>query len=247
MIQWAALGEFMRSFFATIALIICSVPVSCNYRLLKVSTDQGNQNEKLLSSNVSWKTVESEVLGQCASCHLGQNQPDLYDLGDIQRNVGKIWDQVSKNAMPPSLKGYSPLSQCQQAVLKKWIDLQTPMESTVKVMSLKECQSLQPDPPIEQMPVNFQTLNKKILGPKCASCHCAGSECKAKSLPFVDYLDLTADAMKIWTEPGEKSRVFRSITRQDKFRMPPPRLSESLSPIEIKFIVDWIDRGKPEF
>lgn len=108
-------------------------------------------------------------------------------------------------------------------------------------------QSLPPPPekPVSEWPLNYQSLQSRILAPRCSRCHSVGG--RASSVLFEPYATLIADNHKRWEAPGLKSKIVKTLTRPDKFRMPPSGEGQALSDEEVDFIVRWIEAGKPEF
>lgn len=104
-----------------------------------------------------------------------------------------------------------------------------------------------PQKKIEDAPVNYQTLRDYILEPHCSTCHSPDSPSPANSILFAPYQTLAGATPARWESPAESSRIIRTLTRTDKFRMPPPTAGDGLSESEIDFVVKWIDAGKPEF
>ena len=190
--------------------------------------------------------MHTSVLNQCVDCHSGETSPTITTLSETRQDIGEIWNQVSQGSMPPMQESYVPLTKCQLAALKKWIDLGMPETSPNTIAELPECLSDDTNTPIEKMPLNYETLKTKILGPRCVSCHCAGTTCDANTILFEPYQSLVSDPFPKWSAPAATSRVLRSITRTDKFRMPPPTDSIPLTTMEIDFITRWINAGKPE-
>lgn len=102
---------------------------------------------------------------------------------------------------------------------------------------------------ILEKPLNYETLYKDIVEPRCQSCHSETGS--AKGMPFWPYSTLKlTENLRRWTAPekgtSKDSQVYRAITRTTKRRMPPPPY-DPLTQDQIEFIVRWIDAGNPEF
>ena len=195
---------------------------------------------------VSWSLIREKVLVRCLDCHNHRTSPDLVRAVQVRENLPKILLAVKRGSMPPVRQSSVPLNLCQKAILSKWAELSAPDSSEVRVADLIECNVQPPEvPELRDMPLNFETLKSRILDPRCVHCHSPTSSSKANSLPFDSYEAIANDPRGRWSAPGASSRIFRSMTRSDKFRMPPPEYSDSLSKEEIDFIVRWIDAGKP--
>jgi mono/diheme cytochrome c family protein len=102
-----------------------------------------------------------------------------------------------------------------------------------------------PEKPVAEWELNYQTLQERIFEPHCTRCHSVGG--RAASVLFEPYETLIADTHKRWEAPAATSKIVRTLTRQDKFRMPPPSENDALSADELDFIERWIDAGKPQF
>lgn len=206
-----------------------------------------NREALPLTATIDWNLMRTVVLHDCADCHNGRTPPLLFELPEMQQNIQRVWDMASRGAMPPQQDPYTSLSSCWVAALKKWIELGTPDTSSTKVSVLPECVSVAPNPPIDDLPLNYQTLKSKILDPRCSKCHCPESDCQANLVLFEPYGNLENDPQTRWSSPASQSRVIRALTRADKFRMPPPGDSDPLPVDYIDFITRWIDAGRPEF
>jgi hypothetical protein len=233
-------------FASVIVLAFALVPVSCNFTVNKIPP--APLPNLPLDSKVDWNLMNTYVFRQCKDCHQGQQTPLLFGEDQMRQNIGAVWNEISAGSMPPRRGSYSALSNCEMAALKKWMDLGMPDESATQVSDLPECTAPTPPPtPINNLPLNYQTLKAKILGPRCVSCHCPDCDSNAHTILFEPLSELAGDSQNRWSSPAIKSRVIRALTRSDKHRMPPPNNSDPLSAIEIEFVTRWIDAGKPEF
>lgn len=245
------------SLFLSVFLVL----LGCNYSIKKGQSggDLNPLGKTDGSTPISFSLIQKSILYTCKDCHAGVNQPYLNNLEDYKAHRDQILLQVNENKMPQVKKGYAPLSDCQKGVLKKWIDLGLPEESTETFSSVPECQAttgqppLPPSPdltPIELLPLNFDNLFTRIIQPKCISCH--DSDGDAYLYPFYPYamiLDEDMGSGSDWKAPGVKSKVIRFVTKadDDENLMPPVDSKiERLTPQEIDYIIRWIDAGKPE-
>ncbi len=238
-------------------IIICSFMLSaCNYNVVKNPNVTGGNNSLSQpiseSATIDAPLIQGTVLKQCMSCHAGRTAPELGSLTGTREHIAKILSEVLSDAMPPAKNGYAPLSDCGKAILQRWVDIGAPLNSSEKVGSLVVCKgqnSLPPDQstiPISQLPVNYQTLLKKVLQPKCLKCHNPDSDdVDAAGILFYPFAEI-AKKPNLWSRPGALSKIVRVLTRNNDERMPPPEEGPALEPEEINFIVKWIDAGSPE-
>lgn len=98
--------------------------------------------------------------------------------------------------------------------------------------------------PVRDWPLNYQTLQSRILARYCTRCHHVGG--KGQAVLFEPYATLIADNHLRWEAPAATSKIIRALTRNDRHRMPPPGDGEALTQDEVDFIGRWIDAGKPE-
>lgn len=229
-------------------LIFLFMVCGCNYQMAK--TASLNDSNNFLSSDqiITFDLIQSYSLVSCKSCHAGNKSPQLISRTDLQSHADLILNVIATNAMPPASKGYEPLTLCKKALLKKWIELGSPNESTVTVGQIADCKNENHQPnlpvlPIALMPLNYETLKTRILQPKCLLCHAAGGE--QSDLPFFPYKDLMM-MDRLWKAPAETSKVFAEISNKEDGMPPPESKLTSLTDEEIDFVKRWIDAGNPE-
>lgn len=246
----------MRGFYC---IIICSALIlgtGCDYRVVKdpnaLNGNNGSQAKPIDGATLIDATlVKNTVLKTCMDCHAGRTSPELGSISAIQQNVSNVISWVNSNAMPPGKNGYSPLSDCNKAILTKWSQLGSPETSNEKVGDLAECKDGQVVPPetnlpIEKMPLTYQTLLTKVLQPKCLKCHNPDYEdVEAAGILFYPYSEITKRP-RLWSAPGAKSKIVRVLTKDDESRMPPPEDGAPLSNEEIQFVIKWLDAGAPQ-
>ena len=245
---WSYITTYSRS----LGLVACMLLLfSCNYN---VSKSGGDLNISLSAdSPISYETISSYSLRTCMNCHSGQKNPDLSTLSGIRANIDKIKNAIEISKMPPASDGYGPLTQCQKDILQKWIDLGMPEVSNSTAAEVASCKSIGGPPPeltpILLMPLTYDTLRSRILGPKCLLCHVAdSSDWEAALVPFSPYADLVSESGKYWKAPAIKSKVYKEITNKED-GMPPPDADPkipSLTDDEVTFVQRWIDAGMPE-
>ncbi len=257
MLGWSYITTFKNLKIILSAGAVVFIATSCNYKMQK-QDPAGNSGQGSLSADavISYEIVSSYSMHTCQSCHAGVSKPGLDSIDLVRANSSKVMTEVEGNKMPPPEKGYSSLSDCQKAIMKKWVDIGMPESSSSRVSELPECKSIgsvTPPPiiPIELMPLNYETLNTRILQKKCLSCHTSDSKNDAKDYPFYPYQALIDEAQSglEWAPPAIKNKVYRDITAPDgdDNLMPPPESKQArLTQEEINFIVRWVDAGRPE-
>jgi len=99
-----------------------------------------------------------------------------------------------------------------------------------------------------EAPLNFASLKKYILKPKCISCH-TGEDAKPKSDPidFSTYETTMIDrfAPLFIVGRGERSRLVKSLTHTNLEKRMPLEANQ-LSILEIEFITNWINACAPK-
>lgn len=238
----------MRGFYF---IIIFSLTLAaCNYTISKqgAGTDAvtGLGDSLDSNANIDWTLMRDVVLVSCKDCHSGRQSPNLNGYSEMTSHISLVYDEVSTQGMPPVRDGYTSLSACRIAAVKKWIDLGTPEVSNVKVATLPECPANinKGAVPIQDLPLSYDNLLKVVLQPKCITCHNSQDSSDAAFVLFYPYSELANNPQ--WRAPGAKSKVVRMISRTDDARMPPPEVGGPLSPEEIDYFIRWIDAGKPQ-
>ena len=232
---------------------------SCNYNAKKAVTGDAGQDLGPLSGTtpITFELVSNYSLKTCKNCHSGVTKPALDSIEAFRSNISTVMSEIDGGDMPPPSKGFSALDSCQKALMRKWVDTGMAETSTATVADVPECKTAgpintTPDPvtPIELMPLNYETLNTRIIQPKCIMCHDTGGE--AELYPFYPYslmMDKDLGSGNEWKAPGATSKVHKAIIAPDgdDDLMPPtdskiPRLTAQ----EVDYIVRWIDAGNPE-
>lgn len=254
---WSYITTYKKAALFTAVLVLAS----CNYNTQKANSNGigGGPDQGSLSGNtiISFELVSNFSLSTCTKCHAGVNKPTLDSIETFRANISTVMSQVDGGQMPPANKGFSPLNDCQKALLRKWVDTGMAEKSVATVADVPECKTAgpintTPDPitPIELMPLNYDTLNTRIIQPKCIMCHDTGGE--AELYPFYPYslmMDKDLGSGNEWKAPGIQSKVHRAIiAADDDDDLMPPLDSKipRLTPAEIDYIVRWIDAGHPE-
>jgi hypothetical protein len=240
-------------------IVICSLFIlgSCNYKTIKdpaaYNSQRGIDLNKPISGElkIGYMAIKENVLKVCLSCHVGKNQPDFGSAEQIKQSVYAISNQITLNNMPPRSAGYNPLSDCQKAMLAVWIKQGAPEISNISVNEIAECKdpsdkkNNQEELPIELLPITYTNLLERILKPRCITCHNAQNTTEASGVLFYPVGEILKERIS-WKAPALSSKVIAKLTASDEFRMPPPESGLPLSEAEVKFIMNWIDLGKPE-
>lgn len=246
----------MRGFYF---ITICSALValtSCSYTVIKDANllepkDGGGTLTK--SSLLSWELVKNNVLNTCSNCHLSYKEPELGSLAAVRLKLAKVLEEVNGNDMPPAKDGYSPLDDCRKSILAQWVSENAPENSSFKIGDLEACRNLAesinnpPTPiPLDQAPLNYDTLLTRILQPRCLKCHNPDSDdIEAAGVLFYPYSEIL-NRSHLWEGPGTQSKIVHSLTDEDEDRRMPKKEDPRLTPEEINFVIRWIDAGIPE-
>ncbi len=86
---------------------------------------------------ITYKLITADTAAICLNCHkAGARPPDLSTREKYLDNAADVLSEVMANTMP---RRAPPLTDCQKATLKKWLDMGAPEESQTTVSSLPEC------------------------------------------------------------------------------------------------------------
>ncbi|GIL17944.1 MAG: hypothetical protein FMNOHCHN_03602 [Ignavibacteriaceae bacterium] len=245
----------MRGLFS---IITCSlILTACNYNDIKDPNAFGrSSNDKMTSpvsgqTTLSWNLIKTNVLRTCTTCHAGRTAPELGNLASVRQSINASQSSINSNAMPPSQSGYSALTDCEKGILDMWVRQGMPETSTATVSEVSACadqapgSGQTPEPPLEEMPLTYQTVYSRILQPQCVRCHNIDDTTSAAGILFYPYEELMKKE-KLWRAPGASSKLVKSLRRMDDKRMPPLKDGPGLTEKEIQFVIRWIDAGKPK-
>lgn len=114
-----------------------------------------------------------------------------------------------------------------------------------------------PNIPLNEAPVNYETLYSRILQPKCIKCHSSISTSGAADFAVFPYENLVN--LKTWflkdedSPDGALTKVMFAVSRTDNDRMPPkPKPNDPngkdnpLTADEQNYLDKWINAGKPK-
>src|SRR6185312_1161255 len=139
-------------------------------------------NEVVFSEDapLDFAVIQQNAMNTCLHCHSGQNQPTLMSYNDVHQNLQKVMDEVEQNQMPPAKAGFTPLSDCEKDLLRTWIKEGAPQLTATKVGHLSSCDHFIPPPPIDttpisQLPLTYDSVEKRLFIPKCILCHNASN------------------------------------------------------------------------
>ena len=192
--------------------------------------------------------IQGQVLNSCVKCHAPfKKEPTLVTIEEIRQNITDIQDDVNGNHMPPK----KPLTDCQKALLNKWIELGTPDSSDIKAGQIPACHNStgNAQPPVNQinvtpislMPLNFQNVYQQVLSKKCSACH--GPKGDAEYMSFESIQDIMVGD-NFWTKPGKNSYVV--LIMKAKTMPPDDSDYDKVTDEEADFVARWIDAGMPE-
>lgn len=133
----------MRGLLFTITCSVVLITLTaCDYNQRKINDAAVSPPENLETDIlITADFVQKFSLDTCKKCHDGSNFPQLDSVSMIRLHIAYVQDATNGNRMPPSSMGFQPLSECQKSVLKKWVDLGMPDESSVKLKEVSECDS----------------------------------------------------------------------------------------------------------
>lgn len=244
--------------FGTVILAGTLSLLACNYQIVKTAPEPMTQGAWSEKSKIEGRLVQESVLSSCGRCHGTDPSTHLTSLTWIVSNIGNILKDVESNRMPLGNPG--PLSPCQKEILRSWVALGMPEQSSLGVMSLASCQKEQPEPPkkapLLEMPLTYETLHSEILLPRCLGCHNEKNETDAVSFLFSPY-----EKMKetfTWTDsPTDSRKLLEVVTApppaegEESKMMPPPDSEPPFDPTpltetEVEFVRRWLEAGHPE-
>jgi uncharacterized membrane protein len=241
----------------SLALAMLVAIGGCNYKVQKQSSTPTGADESVFSptATIDAKLVSESVLHSCRSCHAGQKPPDLSTMQLVKTHISKVVSEIESNAMPPSNAGYQALSNCQKAVLRQWWEAGMPEISDTRVSSLAACANGTGAPgeppaagPIADQPLTYDVFLKRVLQPKCLSCHNPEDRSEAAGILFYPYSELLRQKRR-FKKPGATSKIIHAVTRNDEERMPPPPPESNIAPLtedEVAWLIRWIDADIPE-
>jgi len=87
---------------------------------------------------ITTQTVLKTSLRTCVSCHKKQ-KPILISDDDYKNHIEDILSEIQDKAMPPEDSSLPALTECEVAILNKWVDLNMPDQSQTKIGSLTSC------------------------------------------------------------------------------------------------------------
>ena len=98
--------------------------------------------------------------------------------------------------------------------------------------------------PLDQMPITYQTFLKRILRPRCLSCHNEKNKTDAARTLFYPFEKIKPVFLK---KPGRENKLYKAVTSHEEDEQMPPPDSEiaPLTQSEVDFIANWIDLGAP--
>lgn len=203
--------------------------VSCSYRAQEYFLDKNVPSSTPDTSSaelISYQIILDKVMAKsCLNCHSvgGGNKGNLNLEGyaNTFRNINLIREEIISKDMPKS-PGL-PLSSKEIELIIQWIDSGASEFGIIDQPITNPPDTSAPEP----MLLNFETVMKKVIEPKCLKCHGVGS---ATNVILTNYSDLTtfAENIKVAVQSGD-------MPRKDK-----------LSLEQKKLILDWIQAGLPK-
>ena len=204
---------------------------SCYYRAQEYFLDKNvpsSNPDTSFTEQINYQIILDKVMAKnCLNCHSvnGGNRGNLNLEGytNTLKNINLIREEIISKDMPKS-PGV-PLSSQQVELIIQWIDAGA-SEFGVTLPPVPNPPATDPSTP-EPMLLNFETVMKKVIEPKCLKCHGVDS---ATNVTLINYSDLTTFAENIKTAVASGD-----MPRNDK-----------LSVEQKKLILDWIQAGLPK-
>ncbi len=240
------------NFILIITLIFLQSCSENNYntvdlKLNKLSNSLNNADPQILNdgnpSELSYKNIRNQVLqAKCLNCHSekGGNRGhlNLETYQSIFTNKDQIREEVLTKKMPK--KSVEPMTDDQIKLIVNWIDAGTnefvtsePLPQVVPpALPILETPEVPEDDPPSTEPVdlanmNFASVMKLVIEPKCLKCHNSGAKNGIELVTFADLL-------------FQKNDIKKDVRSGDM-----PR-KDALTDYEKKLILDWIAADMPE-
>jgi hypothetical protein len=159
-----------------------------------------------------------------------------------------MMDEVEQDKMPPKKAGFYSLSACEKDLLRAWMKEGAPQVTTTKVGHLSSCDHFMAPPPIdttpiEQLPLTYSSVERRILIPKCIVCHNAENTDSDASETLLSPFSALMAAQIVGAD-ADQSKIYRI---SNKGKMPPKKSKvQPLTPEELSLLKRWLDAGHPE-
>lgn len=82
---------------------------------------------------LGWNSIDTRVIQSCTGCH----GASYTSKAGVRRNISSISSAINNNRMPPR----RPLAACPKALLKEWVRLGMPNDTTVAITSIAGCET----------------------------------------------------------------------------------------------------------
>lgn len=225
--------------------------VSCNNWYFSPQKDWTKPSEIVFSEDapLDFNMIQKTALASCVQCHSGQNSPTLMSYDDVHANLQKVTEEVGQGDMPPKGSSIAPLTACQKDLLQAWVAGGAAQFSNSKVGHITNCSNFFPPPPpdttpIELLPLNFKSIEQRILIPKCIICHNADNTHGDAHETLLSPLSIMLDEQIIGVT-AEQSKLY--LISKPEGRMPPKKSKvKPLTVEELSLLKRWIDAGHPE-
>ncbi len=224
-------------------LLLLLLFVSCgNYTELKEEIPSfspggtpGQSAEVEESEIISFAEVKSKVIDSaCLQCH-----PGYSDYDTVKGEIRNILSQVSTNRMP---KNAAPLSDELKTLLRTWFAQGTPLEATPNQDGGNKPPT---DVQEEELIATWDSVSKKVIFPKCVTCHNPGGQAGFLDLSSRQaFFDNREFLLNNFQNP-EQSYLIEVITDPEE-PMPPLWSSfPQVTPEEVEVLKEWIIKGLP--
>ncbi len=219
-----------------------SDPINLAVRANPEPTSQGRPEDQL----ITFSHLQKTAFVSCKGCHSNPEKTVLRTHAEYLSKLDDVVLAIHEERMPPFKKKpeYKPLTNCEKAMLEKWVELGAPETTEVKVYDLAVCNPTEPPPvvveppPVEPPPINedelisFATLQKTALV-SCKDCHSKTSNPTKKPL--------------LTTAEHYKARISDVVNEINNETMPPTEEGYLLlTKCEKAMLTKWIELGAPE-
>lgn len=219
---------------------------------------------------ITFAHLQKTSLVSCKDCHSKTSNPNkkplLITIDHYKARLDAVISEISTGSMPPVDDGYLPLTDCEKAMLEKWIELGTPETTNVKVYDLAVCNPNPPiEPPIEVPPPATEppAIQPPVVEPPVVvePSPVEPSPVTEEQLVTFDYLVKTAfvscaECHTVTKNPKKKplltnledykARIVDVVTEIQNDDMPDTELGAMLlTACEKAMVYKWVDAGTP--
>lgn len=199
-------------------LMICLSGCYYNTRLQDPVVDPAFDSVETMQLMNNYKSIQQNILqARCLNCHSeaggNKGQLNLETYSSIKKNLNQIaFRSLEKRDMPEG-----GLPEGEYALLKMWIESGAPEKNTENDLN-----------PVITGPLDWTTIQGKILTQRCLDCHSGGQP--EANLNLTDYDQFKSKAVQI---------MDRVLVKQDM----PPEPYPALTAQQKSALIKWISQG----